>query len=235
MLLLNTVSPFLCYLADIAVILIIGLFGVLGFYRGAFKSLFGFGGSILSFLLAVLLCKPIALLLGVMGVEGSLTTSIEKTLLEINEGFALSVNKEGLVELMEEMNFSLPLKNTILSLKILDNETGTLASVLAPTISSYIITGAVFFSLVLIFNILVKIFSRRLSNHLAEHEVVSLVDKILGTVLSVLSVIVYIYFVLFALSLITSTSVSTFIDGTVLLSFMYEYNLFSAIITLFIK
>ncbi len=180
---------------SIIFLVIILLYGFIGYKRGLFKTLTSAFKNIIAFIVALLLCIPLGKLLANTGMGTNLSNWLNDFLISKNEALfnvALTeANKEELA--LQALNaLNLP---TLLSGLLVKSLTSIIASIgtigitlgeaLATSLTSYIFMGICFVILFIIVRLLV-ILLNKLFGALEKIPLIKAVDKTLGVVLSVL-------------------------------------------------
>lgn len=227
-------------LISIIFLLIIFGLGLLGYKKGFFKTLTGFIKSIASFVIAILLCKPIALLLSNSKMGVSMTNSFIEYFEKkgIFSEIVTMANKEQIVsQSLQTLNVPSLLNNFLTKLLVhVVPITGdkTIGQSLAPTLTLYIFIGISFVLLFIIVRLLF-ILLKKFFNYLEQIPFVGFVNKILGCFIGTLKGVLLVCMITFVFTLIIplDNGVSRFLVEQMRLEnssiftfskFMYENN-----------
>ncbi len=235
---------------SIVFLLIIIAFALLGLKKGFFKTLTSLIKNILSFVLAVLLCKPIASLLNKSSLGESLTSKFIDFFNSKGGIFAATItegNKQEVINTaLKEINIPEGLNGFLSALlnKMIPitGEATTVSESLAPTISYYIFIGIAFVVLFIIIRIIVLLLNR-LFALIEQIPFVGTLNMILGGIINGIIGIILVCFITYIFTFIvpTDTGASTWLVSTMCLDepdvftlskFFYENNFLLALIAI---
>ena len=229
-------------LISIIFLVIIIAFALLGLKKGFFKTLISLIKKIVAFIIAVLLCKPIAHLLTKSSLGESLTSSLLDFFNSKGGIFTTSItegNKQEVINMaLKEINIPDGLNGLLSSLFYkmipITGETTTVSESLAPTISYYIFIGIAFVILFIIVRILVSLLNR-LFAAIEQIPFVGIINTLLGGVLNGVIGVLFVCLLTYMFTFIipTDSSVSAWLVQTMRLDepdiftlskFFYENN-----------
>lgn len=220
-------AGFANYLADIIVVLVLAGFVIICARRGFIDCFFGFVSTMVAFLAALLFTKAVVSMTnGLFGLQGLLSGSLENALLKI-KGFDTELSASGmeaslqasklpqfLIRLIVDMfgDETLPVGTTIATVS--GGALAQLATMLIAFVALYVLVRVILF------------FLRKLFGSLAKKiTLVHNVNALLGGVAGLIEGLLIVYAVLALLSLIPSEAVMTYLDGSLLVGFLYNHNL----------
>lgn len=220
------------YILDIVVVLALLGFGFICGRRGFIDCFFGFVSTIVALIVAVLLTNSVLEMTnGLFGLQGSLQGSFEGAFLKI-EGFDLDVSNGGIEAALTEKN--LPGFLIKLVIDTFGNEEiaagTTLAMIVGQTAASVtvsLVTGLALFLIVK----LVMIILKGILNSLAENiSLIGSLNVLLGFVVGLIQGVLLVYAVLALVSLIPSESITTYLDNSLFVGWLYHNNLVNMVL-----
>lgn len=194
---------------SIIYICIFALFIIVGLIRGFFKTIISFMKDLMTFVLSILLCKPIANLF----IKSSLGESVNNMLFNYftSQGgiFALDITSENKTEVIEHTLQEANLPDTLNSLltSMVDKflvshpEGLNISEVLSHTITTYVFYALAFILLFLVIRIL-AIFLNKLFEFVEKIPVVGFLNKLLGMVVNGIIGLLLICMISYGLTLI---------------------------------
>lgn len=195
---------------SIVVIVLVVLFGVLGYVKGFFNILLGVLKSLSSFLISFFLAKPFGDLLYKMGLGKIFVRNIEDTLISNNDLFSIVITNENKEEVLktalEGLNIPEFLHNIFSSLGSnmigdLDGHTvGYYISVSASSLCCMII-GFIF---LLIFSSTIILLLRKAFNKLSKVRIIGFTNRLLGSVVNIAFILFIISFVFWGIATLTT-------------------------------
>ncbi len=192
---------------DIAIIAIILLFLLIGFFKGFMKQILSTANWLLALVGAFLLVKPISGLL----TETAIQTTINNKIIDwiaskgalFSEVIQTGQASEQLTNAISALGLPQFIANAIVNgLNLSSIEGKTLAEVLAPTIGNIVLTVFTFLVLFILIMIIIKIVFRLL-NKIFDKGVLGIVNKILGSALGIVKGLVLVSLVMLLVSAVS--------------------------------
>lgn len=220
-------------IADIAVILIFLLFGIVGIAKGFTRKLFKSYGRILAFLLTAIFCGKFAIWLDdrfavVDAMSGVFAGWIPKL---FGESAAMPL-EQFLAGGADEVSplISGIVRSVCEGINI--DPTASVIDICAPVFAFYAIQAISFIGLYIILRLLFLLIGLILSKIVHAFKLVTALDKTLGLLLGLLEALVFIYIALFVLSILPFSfmeEVNRAINGSQLAKFFTEHNLIAVL------
>lgn len=193
---------------DIAIIIVLGLFTVIGLIKGFMKQILSAANWLLGLVGSFLLVKPVTSLLA----KTSLSSKIDGKVADwiatkgdiFNQPIAAGSAGEQITEGISELGLPKFIAEAISRwFQVSGSETDlTLAEVLGPAIGNVILTAITFIGIFIILLIVLKIISRLL-NKVADKGLLGVVNKILGAVLGAVKGLVFVSLSMLLLSVVS--------------------------------
>ena len=239
---------------SIVYVAIIVLFALIGLKRGFFKTLVSFLKGIISFVVSIFLCEPLAKLLTNSTIGANVVIKISDVLNSKGGLFTATItneNKEALLsQALNQIKVPNGLHDFLTSLVVVPSEGSvTIGEALALSITYYVFIAITFLVLLILVRIAVKLISKMFKS-LEQIPFVGILNKLLGTVLNAFIGLVIVCLISYAITCIIplNNEVSTFLVETMRLEdqevftiskYFYENNFLLVIITaiqsLFVK
>ena len=236
---------------SIIYIAIFVLFIIIGLVKGFFKTIISFMKDLMTFVLSILLCKPISNLL----INSSLGIKMDNGLIEYFKGqggiFALDINasnKDVVIEqTLQESNLPESLNSmftSIIDKLLIDHPEGiNIAEALSHTITTYACYAIAFIALFVVIRLL-AIFLTKIFSFVEKLPIIGALNKILGMALNGIVGLLLICLISFGLTLIIPLDLgisNTLVDimqldnpeVTSVSKFFYENNFLLIIIAFF--
>ena len=173
---------------SIIYIAIIVLFALIGLKRGFFKTLVSFLKGIISFVISILLCEPLARLLTNSKIGSTLAIKISDVLNARGGLFTATItleNKEALLsQALTEIKIPEVLHEFISSLVVVPSEGSvTIGNALALSITYYIFIAITFIVLLILARLAVRLIAK-IFKSLEQIPFVGVTNKLMGTILN---------------------------------------------------
>lgn len=203
---------------DIVILCILVIFVGIGFYKGFIFSILSLFSGFINFLIALFLTRPVTNLFNSwFGLEASLTSTFEKKLLGMGEGFSTNLVGMGSADLNSFVSSTikssnLPFKNMINSMVKLNPEvisskgTLTLTDILSKSFGSFF---AIIISFITIFVLiwLVLFLISFITKKLRQNDSIRTVDRVMGVLFGIVKAGITISFVFAFLSFFNENGV----------------------------
>ena len=243
----NLLAASMPLIIDVVGIVFLLIFAVKGMREGFGQIFFATFGTIICLVLSVLLCSTVANFLQTQfGLATMISGKIEGSLTGVFGAEVLAVPLESVnAETLKVLNVNVFLQKIILGVaqgSQLPADT-TLANVLFPTITYYVLMVCCAILLFIIFKIIIKIFSAS-AEKLRSIVVIAALDEFLGLVLGLLGGIIYLELIIMLINIIQIEAVQNIynmIAGTNVIGKLHGFlqgilgNLSSGAITDFLK
>lgn len=226
---LLAISP--AFVLDLAVIIVLVVFGFIGFSRGLVRSLISLLGTFVCFLIALFLSKYV-----VNALEQSFGVLSFFSDLYYDGFFKISVlnidiSAEGAAEALQQANIPAFLAASVLSGFAQGAAPGTtLAVALSQSFASFTVSVISVILIFLLLRVLVAILEHISKATVERIPIVSGVNRIFGFLFGVVQGAFFLYAVLLVLSLFHFEDVVTFVNESGLFAWMYNQNLLAAAI-----
>lgn len=224
---------------DIAIILIIALFTVIGLFKGFMKQVLSVANWLVSLVGSFLLLKPVAAVLGKTALSTSINNKVANWISTKGDIFSQPLVTEQAGEQIAQGISELGLPKFIAEaisgwFKVSGTEgEKTLADVLAPAIGNIILTVIAFIALFIVLLIIFKIISGMLNN-IVDNGILGALNKLLGGALGFIKGAVLVSIVMLLLSALSGVipALNDFLvsdlklgtDGFGIGKFFYEKN-----------
>jgi uncharacterized membrane protein required for colicin V production len=194
-------------ITDGIIIAILLIFVLVGVKKGFIKSVLSFFGSLVALIVAFIFCKQFA---GILDNKFDLLAKIAKyveTALMKNSKFAIELSAGAIQESLEAANVPGFMISVIMQLPVVINNTypagTTVATLVSPVISNYILIIISFIGLFIIFKIVLLIL-KIFADSIKKIKIIDIVDKLLGLAVGVVEAAVVVYVALTVISLFPS-------------------------------
>lgn len=212
---------------DVAVCIILLIFGGIGYKKGFLKGIVGLLGTFIAFFIAYSFTDDLLTLLNKnFDWSTSMTAWIEGMLVD-KAGFDLPMSEENLVRALGKMGLPGFLSNMIIKILggITDIEGITVAQAVASALSGLLLTAIVGIALFLICAIILNLLAMALSSLFDKIAVLGMLNHILGFLLGAFKALIYVYIVIGVMSMIPVESLQTFLAQTYIISWLQENNI----------
>lgn len=212
---------------DIAVVLFLLIFAIVGFKKGFLKGLVGLVGTVVAFIIAILCAAPLAEFVeNNFGMTTGIANSIESALNGV-EGFNVPLTDEGLSTALSNLGLPGFLSDMIISVVSQLSIEGdpTIAQVVAPVIAGFLATAICGVILFIVSAILLNLFAGLLSKVFDKIPVIGAINHILGLALGLVKGLIFVYIILGVLSLIPVQGLQDVLAQTTVINWLYEMNL----------
>jgi hypothetical protein len=233
------------------IIVLVVLYGVLGYMRGFFNILLGILKSLSSFLISFFLAKPFGNLLFKLGFGDIFTRKIEETLIGSNDLFSVVITTDNKEEVLRNALEGLKIPEFLHDLfsSLGSNLIGNLEG---HTVGYYISVSAASLCCVVIAFVFLLAFSgtiiflmRKVFNKLTRIGIISITNRIVGAVVNMTFILLTISFIFWGIATLTTfmPSLNVMVIGLFgldnndfsIAKWMYENNLFIKLFELFVK
>lgn len=195
---------------SIIILVLVALFGIMGFVRGFFNILLGVLKSLSSFLISFFLAKPFGNMLYKMGLGNILVKNIENTLQGSNDLFNIVItndNKEEVLKMaLEGLNIPEFLHNIFFSLgnNIINNLEGCTVGYYISVSASNLCCVIIGFTVLLLFSGTIILLLRKVFNKLTKVRIISFTNRVLGSVVNIVFILSIISFVFWGIATLTT-------------------------------
>ena len=237
-------ASFTNYIGDIVIVLILIIAAFLGAKKGFVGLVVGLLGGVVVIAAATLLCAPIAKIIGDgFGLRGTIEGFVSTKFDFSNEIYSKpikSITEEEIASAIEMLKvpafLSKALSNLIVS-KIADSSIGadvSVQSVIVGGISNAALTAIAWIGLFILFSIIMMIVKKFVKGF-NQIPIIGGLNRLLGLVAYVLIWAAIICVVMFFTALISASlpeQVTAYIDNSVLLKWIYNYNPVARVLTM---
>lgn len=214
------------YLLDIFVVVFLIGFAIVCARKGFVECFFGFISTIAAILIAALFAKLVYNWTdGLFGVDRFLEGKFTSVFSKIN-GFDIDVSSQGAQEALKEQD--LP---TILVMLVISSfgkgelPVGTtIGGMLGASVAKFAVTLLCGIVLFILAKLVIGLFKKILSSLISKIEMLNRLDTLLGGLVGVLEGVLGICLALSILTMIPSQALSTYLDNSLFVGWLYNYN-----------
>lgn len=223
-------------IADIIVILIIGVFAFIGYKRGLLLSIYSFGSYLIAFFLGFILRKPVSSFLASTSIPDRIHENVYNKLLEMNESKAGELTVKA-KDYIEGLNYPAHIEN-FLKRNVEDIETERLFTQIADEISTKVtslIVSILAFLIVVIIVLIAMLVIKMLIKTARKLPVIKQVDSVGGLLIGIVEGFLLIAVVILVIYMFSSREsfkpVINIIEDSLIANFLFEKNWLATILS----
>ena len=214
------------YLLDVFVIVFLMGFAIVCARKGFVECFFGFISTIAAILIAVVFAKLVYNWTdGLFGIDGFLEGKLTKVFSKIN-GFDIDVSTQGAQEALKEQDLPAILVTLVMSsFGKGDLPIGTtIGGMLGASVAKFAVTLLCGIVLFLVAKLVVGLLKKVLSSVISRITLLNQLDTLLGGLVGILEGVLGVCLALSILTMIPSQTLSTYLDNSLFVGALYNYN-----------
>ena len=219
-------------IADLIVLAVIVIFCIVCGKKGFVNCLLGFISTIASVAIAMLLSKVvIGLTGGLFGLQDAMANGFESAFLKI-KGFDTDISSVGIEAALKEHKIPEFLCKMIVD--TFGNETvpqgTTIALLAAESVSGHAISLITWVLLFIVARLIFSLLKQLIGFIISKIKILGVANTVLGVAIGLIESLLIVYVVLAILSVIPVAAISTYIDGSLFVRWMYHNNLLNVVL-----